>query len=349
MCNMEYSVKKKEVKKEDIEYIEIFFDNGDCLSIPKTEIIDISIRLYDNLILGKDYWNYFCAVIESGFLKLNLQKKAKVAYANASVYNQKEYSKDRVSYIKNRLCNEGRVNCVKLFDEYNWHFTFYCQVEATLEDDNLNLKFVPYYKKASCKSDTHIISLPDISKSLISRLELDFENCEGLCLDQNEIIDMQLILNKNLCWGSSDYVRQIESGFLKIKLDPYKNKSRKNNLFDDLAKGEEGNEQIIKRLCGKKEFDLHDICHLYIEYNYESSGFYKRECVEINDIRSEEEFEGIEKFEEKEDYEFEPYFLGGYVEIINKDTILITFGKTALDDERCQNKLKEYSVFNKKD
>ena len=118
---MEYSVKKREFKKEAIEYIEMFFDNGDCIPISKTEIVDISTRLYDNLIMGKDYWNSFCVVIESGFLK--------------------------------------------------------------------------------------------------------------------------------------------------IKLDPERNEWRKNNLFDKLAKGENGNQQIDRRLCGKKGFDLHDICHLYIDYD----------------------------------------------------------------------------------
>ena len=36
---MEYYVKKREFKKENIEYIEIFFDNGDCFPISKTEIV----------------------------------------------------------------------------------------------------------------------------------------------------------------------------------------------------------------------------------------------------------------------------------------------------------------------
>ena len=91
---------------------------------------------------------------------------------------------------------------------------------------------------------------------------------------------------------------------------------------------------------------MHDICHLYVEYDYAGSGFYKRECLEINDIRSKEEFAEIEKLEEKESREFAPYFLGGYAEKVDKNTILITFGKTALKDERCQSELKKYSVFN---
>lgn len=345
---MEYSVKKNEFKKEKIEYIEMFFNNGDYIIISKTEIIDISTRLYDKLIIGKDYWNPFCAVVESGFLKLKLLKKAKGIYANSHVYNQKEYNRDRIEYIKNRLYNEGGVDCIKLFDKNNWYFTLYCQVETTLDGDNLNLKFIQCYKKAECKSDLHIISLPEIKKSLISRLELDFENCEGVYLDQKEIIEMQIVFNKELCWGSGDYIRQVESGFLKVKLDPAQNEWRENSLFDNLEKGKKGNRQIERRLSGKKGFELHDICHLYIEYGYVGAGFYKRECVEINDLRSEEEIAEIEKLEEKEGRELAPYYLGGYAEIVDKDTLLITFGKTALKDERCQSELKKCSVFNAK-
>lgn len=341
---MEYYVKKREFKKENIEYIEIFFDNGDYFPISKTEIIDISTRLYDKLILGKDYWNSFCAVTESGFLKLKLQKKAKGFFAYPRVYNQREYNKDRIGYIKNRLC-EGGVNCIKLFDGNNWHFTLYCLIEPTLDDEYLNLKFIPH-KKESHKKESHNILLPEMSKAIISGIELDFENCEGVNIEPSEIIDMHIVFNKELCWGSGDYVRQIESGFLKIKLDPELNEGRKNSLFDNLANGKKGNLQIERRLCGKRGFELHDICHLYVEYDYAGSGFYKRECLEINDIRSKEEFAEIEKLEEKEGREFAPYFLGGYAEKVDKNTILITFGKTALKDERCQSELKKYSVFN---
>ena len=329
---MEYLVKKRELKKEDIEYIEIVFDNGDCLPISKTEILDISTRLYDKLILGKDYWNSFCAVVESGFLKLRLQKQAKGAYAYPHVYNQREYNRDRINYIKNRLCNEGGITCIKLFDGNNWHFTLYCQVETTSDSDCLTLEFVPKYKKGEYKSDTHSILLPEIGKTIVRNVQLDFENCEELKIEQEEILEMQLNLNKELCWCSRNYVRQIESGFIKIKINEENNEHREDGFMGEWPKGKKGTNKIIKRLCGKKGFDLHDLCHLYIEYDYTDAGFYKRECVEMNDLRSKEEFEAIEKLEEREGHEFVPYYLGGYAEKIDKDIVLITFGKTALND-----------------
>lgn len=344
---MEYCVKKREFKKEDIEYFEMFFDNGDCIPFSKTEIVDISFRLYDKLILGDDYWNSFCAVVESGFMKLKPLKKAKGLYADAYVYNQREYNKDRIGFAKKRLLNDGGPSCIKLFDDNNWHFSLYCMVETTLEDDCLVLKFVPRFKNAGYMNDTHHILLPEINKSAIRRLELDFENCDEIYIYPGEIVEMKLNLCDQLCWGSGDYVRQIESGYLKIKLDASQNEWRENSLFDGLASGKKGNVQIERRICGKRGFELHDICHLCIEYA--GTGFFRRECIDINDIRSEEELKEIERIEEKEEQEFQPCYLGGYAEKLEGNVLLITFGKTALGNNRCKNELKKYSAFNIKD
>ena len=83
-----YKIKKKQFKKQDIEFMRIFFDNGDYLPISKAEILDISVRLYDQLIWEN---KSVCPVVESGFIKLNLLKKAKADYSSAFLYNLKDY------------------------------------------------------------------------------------------------------------------------------------------------------------------------------------------------------------------------------------------------------------------
>lgn len=345
---MEYIVKKREFKKEDIEFIEMFFENGDCIPFSKAEIVDISVRLYDNLIVGNDYWNSLCAVVESGFVKLKLLKKPKRLYASAFVFDQREFNKDRIGFIEKRLLNDGGVNCIKLFNDKNWYFSLYCAVETSSEDDCLILKFIARNKNAEYMSDTHHVLLPEINKSIIRRLTLDFENCEGVYIDSKEIVEMKLNLSKQLRWCAGDYVRQIESGYIKIKLDPNANEWRENALFDNLAKGKKGNRQIERRICGKKGFELHDICHLYIEFEYAGSGSYRRECIEIDDVRSEEELAKIEKIEEKEEQNFDPPYIGGYAEKIG-DEVLITFGKTALREKRCLDELKKCLAYDIKD
>lgn len=50
-----------------------------------------------------------------------------------------------------------------------------------------------------------------------------------------------------------------------------------------------------------------------MDYEYAGFGLNKRECIEIEDIRSKEEFDEIEKYYEEEGYDISPYyfFLGG--------------------------------------
>ena len=157
-----------------------------------------------------------------------------------------------------------------------------------------------------------------------------------------EVVDMNLVSSHELCFDGNGYIRQIASGFLKIKFDRQINQFRPTDWIDNFEDGRKGNRQIEMRLCGKKGFDLHDICYLYIEYDVDG----KSDKVEIPDLRSKEEFEAIAKYEDRMCHEFAPYFLGGFAEKIDKDTILITFGKTALADERCQKELKRLSIFN---
>lgn len=344
---MEYKIKKKDFKKEDIEFMNVFFDNGDYLPISGTEVVDISIQLYDRLILGDGYYNAFCPVVESGFMKLKLTKKCKGFYTTASLYNLKEYNKDRIGYIKNRLIHEGGLKYIRLFDCCNWHHTLYGNMKAELDEDFLIIKFEPKNIQESNSSENNTILLPEVGKSIIEKLDLDFENCEGICIYKEEIAEMQLHFKKELCWESGDYIREIDSGYIRLRLDPERNSYRENSLFGELSKGKKGNKEIEQRLCGRKNFELHDICHLYIDYEHAGFGAYKRECIEISDIRCSEELEEIERYEkEEEECDFIPYFLGGYCQKQGDGTILITFGKTAQNNEKCKMRLNEYSIFN---
>ena len=46
----EYTVPKNIPKRQEIEEIELFMDNGDRIIIPKREIKDMSLKLYDRLV-----------------------------------------------------------------------------------------------------------------------------------------------------------------------------------------------------------------------------------------------------------------------------------------------------------
>jgi len=338
---MEYKIKKKQFEKQDIEFMRIFFDNGDYLPISKAEILDISVRLYNQLIWEN---KSLCPIAESGFIKLNLLKKAKADYSSAFLYNLKDYKKDRISYIKHRLCEEGGIKYVVVFDDHNWHNSIFGNIKAELDGNNVVIRFLPKTTTEPYSSEYNIIKLNDVNKSLIESIDLDFENCEVVTIYNDEIKDINLNLCEELCWGSGDYVRQIKSGYLVLKLNNEHNECRKNSFFDELPKGKKGNKKIENRLCGKNGFCDHDLCHLYIDYDYAGFGSFREECLEVEDIRSDENFEKISKWEDENEQCYYPCFIGGFAEKQNDGTILITFGTTATKNEKMQQLLKKYEA-----
>lgn len=345
---MEYIANKVKFKKKDISAIEIFFDNGDYISVLKNEIVDISTRLYDKLVLQYNYWNSYCAEIESGFLKLKLKKQQDKSFYSYQVSSPSEYKKDRAKYIQNRLCSDDGITCIKIFsgdfDENEDIFTLNCRAKAKMEDQILVIEFIPREIEKPFSSQTHSIILPEITKTMIRKLELDLENCEVIDILPDEIVDIKLNFEHELCSCYSDYTRKIKSGLIKIKLASKWDFARST---DSWTQETYDKNKISQRLCGKNGFDLHDLTHLYIEFNYAGYGTFLRECIEIDDIRSKNELCAIEKYEDEHEQEFFPCFVGGYAEMLDKNIILITFGTTATENEKCQQKLKEVSVFNR--
>lgn len=62
---MEYTIAKNNFNKQDINFLYIFFENGDYLSIDGSELIDLSFNVYDKLVRHN---KGCCAVTESGYL-----------------------------------------------------------------------------------------------------------------------------------------------------------------------------------------------------------------------------------------------------------------------------------------
>lgn len=319
--SMEYIYPKKKFEKKDINFLYLFFDNGDYISLHGSEVIDIKVNLYDRLV-----WREQGAspVAESGFLKLKVNKKNKAIYNEVFLYNAKEYRRDRKGYIEQRCIREGGIKCVRLFDENNWHNTIYGNIVGETDGEFLVLKFLSQPNFGSADSDKHIIFLNDVSKSLIQSIDLDFENCEDFTIYKNEIQDIQLQFEKELVWGSGDLFRNLKAGFIKLRFDKEVDYRRIHFLDDGKIKLK----KLEKRLCWKGAQSVHDICHLYIAYDYVGFGALRTECIEVEDIRSSEELERIEKLEDEGDYSFAEY-VGGYCRKQKDGTILITFGKNA--------------------
>lgn len=317
----EYKVPKKVYHKDEISYALIIFDNGDYIPVSGAEIDDVFIKLYDKLMLVRDE---LCAVAESGILKLSIQKKPKMIYTSALVYNSKQYKTDRKNYIKNRLVTEGGSIGICFFNENNWHTTVFGNVISKIENDTICLEYIPKPFTESYESNDHVVYLNNIKKSLIRSIELDFENCEGFTVYSDEILEIHLNLKKELAWSSHDYCRVVKDGYIVLKLNDDMD-YRQMHFLDDYN-GKVSRKILERRLCSKKGSSIHDICHLYINYLYSGFGTRSCECLEIEDIKSDEDIEKMEMQEEKTG--IEPYYFeGGKSKRQADGTILITFGK----------------------
>ena len=305
--NCEYFCKKKTLIANGVEEAQIFFLNGDFFTLTKKEILEVSIKFYDELCVGE---RGFCAVAKSGFLKCKINGKNH--RGNQLLYEDKEYGKDIKTYLENRCVKEGGIRYMRLFDENHWYVPFYCIANARMEDDFLIFEFQEQVGYAAAESEYHTIRARAITKETVEKIDLDFENCVGIEIFQEEIQEMQLNFEKELEWSSFSFTRKLRNGFIRLKFN--KNITwRKSNVCwtserDTLTK-------IKNRLCGKGRSEI-DICHLYITYNYAGYCMELEECVEVDDIRSAREIE-----------EDEWIYISGYAEMQKDGSIMIVFGK----------------------
>ena len=305
--NCEYFCKKRTFVANEVEEAQVFFSNGDFFTLVKEEILEISVKFYDELRVGE---KGFCAVAKSGLLKCKINGKKD--RGNQLLYENGEYGKDRKTYLENRCVKEGGIRYVRLFDENHWHMPFYCIADARMEDDFLIFEF---QEQVSCSADDgeyHTVRARAITKETVEKINLDFENCDGIEIFQEEIKEMQLNFEKELEWSSSSFTRKLSNGFIRLKF----NRDitwRKANV--GWVSGRDTLDKIRKRLCGKGRSEI-DICHLYISYDYAGYCMGLEECVEIDDIRPVQEQE-----------EDEWNYISGYAEKQKDGSILIVFGK----------------------
>ncbi|MBQ8375372.1 MAG: hypothetical protein IJX98_07380 [Clostridia bacterium] len=313
--NYEYVCKKVQLDKKEFREAQVFFRNGDFFQLSIGEIVDIDIQFYDTLIAGE---RGFCPVAKSGLIKCKL-KDRKPQYDNSLLYNQKEYSKNRKAYLENRCIEEGGIYYIRLFDKNHWHYGIYGDIVAYKEDGYLIFKFQANKTYGSAEKAFHVVNAPNITKQVVEKIDLDFENCDGFMIYQEEIQDIQINFKKELEWNSSCFGREIENGFIRLKLDK-EIEWRRVNVYGCNEKIP-NIKKLERRLCGRGIDDC-DICHLYVYYKYAGYCREYEECIGIDDIRPWEE---IEKEEKKNGF---GSYIGGYAKREEDGSILIVFGKS---------------------
>ena len=303
-----YYHKKMMFKPHEVKFIYIFFDNGDYISLDSGEIVDFSFDYYDKLIW---FDKTASPVAKKGFIKLNINKLDTCFFENNYIGAYKEYKDNRKEYIENKCIGDNGITCIRLFNNDNWSMSIYGHFNGELENGFLLLSAIDDYPSRDYQSDEFNIELNPIDKSSISKITLDFENCENFEVFAEEIVDMQLVCNNQLTYGSNDYSRELSYGYIKVK---FKSNfpERYINLFS--RKKEYKPRDLRKRLCGKDGKDYHNICHLYIEYKYAGFGKLRVESIDIkNSIYS------------KQDVLYS--YISGYCEELEDRSVIIYFHK----------------------
>ena len=310
-----YTFKKKEYDLKKIEKAQILFSNGDFIELLGKEIVDLDVTLYDRLVY---FNNCYFPVGKSGIIKMQISDK-KPKYDASSVYNQKEYLKDRKSYIEKVFVEEG-VYAIYLFDELNWHDAILGNIVVKKEENFLIFSFLEYPSLGTSNSDSHFINLKNVNKKDFRVIHLDFENCDGIDVYQNEVKEINLNFEKELEWNSSGYCRVIKNGYIRLKFNKEYDFGRKTDLY--IPKGKFATfKHLENRICGKGEDDV-DMCHLYISNYHCGYGFEKEEVISLNNLS-----EYLGNYGEDDESEEDIPYISGYAKKQKDGSILITFGK----------------------
>lgn len=324
---MTYTVRKKIFSKDStIEKMEIHFLNGDFLTIRKNEIFNISINFYDELLRSDDK---LYPIARSGFVKLKIQN-GRAKWESRSLYDDKEYIASRKDYIESR-CVCDSIKFIKLYNQNNWSDIIYGDVLASHEGDYLFLRYTPHDSLGDWESENHQINLSHPLKDTIFTMRLDFENCEGVDVYRDEIVDMNLVFSSQLDWVSSGYVRRVRGGYIRIKFDD----GYENRYVDVWNSGKKVKlKHIERRICGKGCESV-DICNLYLDFHggcelksehiTVDSLYQPSEESELGDYDDFDEY--YDSLEANEDTYDDDFFESGYAKKLDDGSILIIFGK----------------------
>lgn len=338
---MRYFTEKKPYSIKTVDHLDIVFQNGNYLKISQEELADLHVTLCDRLIRFENNASF---VGHSGYVKLKISSRRKTPSAGGFfLYNPVVYRKNRKDYIESRCTKENDIDHLVFYTENNWNDMIFGDIRCHMEGEFLILAFEPNPKYGPACAEMAYIDLPDVSKRDILKMVLDFENCESVTVYESEIADIDLSFDEQLEWGGGDFCRRVKSGTLKLKLsDDYRDRDA--NLFDPPHQGATV-KMITERLCGTGQ-DIHNICHLYITYDYVGYGHLLEEKIAIADMSLHEEKPGV--YDEELDaylYDDDDYlYIGGCAKKERNGTVTVRFGANCVDEVKRIVETEQYSV-----
>lgn len=306
---MNYSFIKNFYNPKDVEFVHVFFDNGDYIALNKSEIIDFQFEFYDKMVWFNDA---IVPVVKKGFIKLKIAKYKSSRYDSEYMNTIDEYNKNRKKYIEELCCNDSGIINIRFFNTDNWHKSVSGQFIGTIDGEYLILSAVDIWPSVPFENEKFSINLHSLNKNTINKINLDFENCESFDIFKNEILELEINLDEQLYEHSGDYTRQMINGMIKVKFDSTITWRHISFLLDEKPVKVK---DLKNRLLFNKKQSSHDICRLYIHYDY--AGF----CMQrIESIEVDGKWVG-------EDEDCEGEYVSGYCEQLEKGIIAIHFKK----------------------
>ena len=235
--------------------IAVIFRNGDYFELAKKEIVRVSLDYYDNLARLE---NSAVRVCHGGEVVLEIEKGGK--RRRCFLHDEESYQSDGAEYLCRRLC-EGGIERILIFNENNWHHIVLG--DAVAERDDEGLVTVSYRHNSiygDFSGDEFKIALGDVQKETVEKIRLDFENCDGIDVFGEEILDMKLTFDKRLHWNSSGYGRRVASGYILIRFDK-EITYRRASLYPNWT-SKKGTRPLLKRLCYDGTCSNIDVCNL---------------------------------------------------------------------------------------
>ena len=316
----EYTVPKYIPKRQEIKEIELFMDNGDRIIIPKRELMDMSLKLYDRLVYVDGALR--CVAAE-GFFRLHIPERLSPPRDATYIVNKKAFNLNRKKYLEERLCSEGCISKIILSCKNDRCLHLYGLFTAEIDSDDLLLRVRDTFR-GSFDGDRHTVMLPPVTKKMIGKIELGFENGEYFSIDKTELGEIQLKLSPELWSERGRFGRTVVSGSLCFTPDKHIY-DRSVGLYFKMRGGKKLIRRIRKRVCGNSGEKIHDVVCLTIHYDQSIFGRNLCEHLYIRDRRGEEEVDRLLAHEEETGIE-EYFFEGGYAMLLDKE-IYLTFGE----------------------
>lgn len=328
--NYEYICKKEVPKKKDIREAEIYFRNGDYFTAIASEIVELQVEYYDQLV---EHGRGFVPFARSGFLKLKLCEKKKKDY-DFIMYDDQDFKKSRKAYLEKRCVEEGGAFYFQFRNKINWSRSFLADSIATKEGEYLVFTFLENRTMGFFESEYHNVKIREINRGALHHMDLDFENCESIKLYPEEIKEIQLNFDKELKYNSDSYSRRVTGGYLRIKFDnEYLSWHIGDNCY--LFEKKPTMKKLERRIVGKKGESEIDICNLYVTYLRGGVCNMLEEHICVPDLNEEKAIKNLfENYNDDSDDDGESKasneelpFVSGYAKRDTDGSILIVFGK----------------------